>query len=59
LFAWQVKYGAFSTSASLIDRTIQYIRTQEEHHQKLSFKDEFLALLQRHGIGYDERYLWQ
>ena len=59
LFAWQVKYGAFSTSASLLDTTIQYIRNQEEHHQNLSFKDEFRALLERHGIQYDERYLWE
>ena len=58
-FAWQVKYGAFSTSVSLLERTIHYIRTQEEHHRKLSFKEEFLALLQKHGIRYDLRYLWE
>jgi len=37
---------------------IEYIRNQEEHHRKRGFKEEFLILLERHGVEYDERYLW-
>ena len=59
LFSWQVKYGAFSVSASLLEKTIQYIKNQEEHHRKMSFQEEFLALLEKHRIAYDERYLWE
>jgi putative transposase len=58
-FGWQVKYGAFSVSVSQLEKTMRYIRAQEEHHKKLSFEQEFLALLKKHRIAYDERYLWQ
>ena len=58
LFAWQEKYGAFSVSASQLDAVAQYIRGQVEHHRKHTFKEEFVALLNRHGVEYDERYLW-
>jgi REP element-mobilizing transposase RayT len=58
LFAWQEKYGAFSVSVSQLDTLIQYIRDQEEHHRKMTFKEEFLALLKKHRIEFDERYLW-
>jgi REP element-mobilizing transposase RayT len=58
-FAWQVKYAAFGVSTSLLDKTIAYIQTQEQHHRKMSFQEEFLALLKRHRIAYDERYLWE
>ena len=57
LFAWQEKYGAFSVSVSQLDRIIGYIRNQQERHRKISFQDEFLALLKKHRIEYDERYL--
>jgi REP element-mobilizing transposase RayT len=59
LFAWQVKYGAFAVSVSLLDKTIRYIRNQEAHHRKMSFQEEFLALLKKHRIRYDEKYLWE
>ena len=59
LFGWQVKYGAFSVSVSQLDRTIQYIRSQAQHHRKMTFQEEFVALLKKHGIVYDERYLWE
>ncbi len=59
LFAWQEEYGAFSVSVSQLDRTIQYIRGQEEHHRRMTFQEEFLALLNRHRIEYDGRYLWK
>jgi REP element-mobilizing transposase RayT len=58
LFRWQVKHGAFGVSVSQLDKTIQYIRDQEKHHQKISFQEEFVALLKKHRIEYDERYLW-
>jgi len=56
-FEWQVGYGAFSVSASLAERVGRYIRLQEEHHRQVTFRDELIALLQRNGIPYDERYL--
>jgi len=59
LFGWQVKYGAFSVSVSQLDKTIDYIRNQERHHRKMTFQEEFLALLKKHRIAYDERYLWE
>jgi putative transposase len=56
-FDWQAGYGAFSVSASLTEKVRTYIRNQEEHHRRVSFKDELISLLERHGIDYDERYL--
>jgi len=58
LFAWQEKYGAFSVSESRVDAIVQYIKGQEEHHRKMTFQEEFLTLLKKHRIEYDERYLW-
>ena len=58
LFAWQEKYGAFSVGASPLDDLIQYIKSQEDHHRGMTFQEEFLALLQKHRIEYDARYLW-
>jgi REP element-mobilizing transposase RayT len=58
-FAWQTKYGAFSVSQSRVEGIVDYIRKQPEHHQKMSFKEEFLQLLKKHRILYDERYLWE
>jgi len=59
LFAWQEEYGAFSVSVSQLDNTIAYIKGQEEHHRRMTFQEEFLVLLKRHHIEYDERYLWK
>lgn len=58
-FIWQQGYGAFSVSRSAIPDVERYIANQEEHHRKVSFQEEFLALIKRHGIEYDERYLWK
>ncbi|MBI3795903.1 MAG: IS200/IS605 family transposase [Deltaproteobacteria bacterium] len=58
-FGWQTGYGAFSVSQSNASAVLRYIGNQEEHHQKVSFQEEFIAYLQRHGIEYDERYIWQ
>jgi hypothetical protein len=57
-FAWQAGYGAFAVSHSNLDGVKAYIARQEQHHEKRTFQDEFIALLRRHGIAYDERYLW-
>jgi putative transposase len=57
-FAWQAGYGAFSVSESNIASVTRYIATQEEHHQKHSFKEEFLAFLKKNNVAYDDRYLW-
>ena len=58
-FRWQVKYGAFGVSVSQLDKTIQYIKRQEEHHRKMTFQEKFVALLKKHLIDYEERYLWE
>lgn len=57
-FQWQEGYGAFSVSISHIDDTISYINNQKEHHSKQTFQDEYLAILKRHDIEYDDRYIW-
>ena len=58
-FKWQVKYGAFTVSHSQVDRVRRYIRNQEAHHSRISFEEEFKALLKSHRIEFDEKYLWQ
>ena len=57
-FQWQAGYGAFFVSQSNTDQVVEYIANQEEHHRRFDFKTEFRALLDRHGIKYDERYVW-
>jgi REP element-mobilizing transposase RayT len=57
-FEWQQGYGAFSISVSGIERTMAYIRAQEAHHRTKTFQEEFCDFLERHGIEYDERYVW-
>jgi putative transposase len=57
-FAWQAGYGAFSVSQSSKEAVEKYIEHQPEHHRKLTFQEEFIALLEKHGIEYDPRYIW-
>ena len=57
-FAWQAGYGVFSVSQSQIEAVRSYIARQEEHHRKKSFQDEFLLLLKKYRVEYDERYVW-
>jgi putative transposase len=57
-FAWQSGYGAFTVSHSAVDAVKAYILKQEEHHKTQSFQEEFLAMLIKHGIAFDEKYLW-
>jgi REP element-mobilizing transposase RayT len=57
-FAWQRGYGAFSVGPSDLNAVLHYIDTQEEHHRKRTFQDEYRAFLKKYGIEYDERYVW-
>jgi len=58
-FEWQDGYGAFTVSKSQVPDVIEYIKNQREHHSWKTFQDEYLELLQKHGVDYDERYLWR
>jgi REP element-mobilizing transposase RayT len=57
-FDWQEGYGAFSVSASQLPVVIRYIERQETYHRKVSFQQEYLALLKKHGVEYDPRYVF-
>ncbi len=56
--AWQAGYGAFSLGQSQLPALLQYIDNQREHHRRRTFKEEFVAFLERYRIDFDERYLW-
>lgn len=56
-FDWQAGYGAFSYSQSHIERVAKYIMDQEKHHKKKTFREEYIELLKRFNISYDERYV--
>jgi putative transposase len=58
-FEWQEGFGAFSHSRSQLEDVIHYIRTQEEHHKKRTFLDEFEAMLKAFQIEYDPRYMFK
>ena len=58
-FAWQEGYGVFSYSHSQMDRVYHYIMNQQEHHIKQLFRDEYLEILTKFGIEYDERYIFE
>lgn len=58
LFEWQKGYGAFSVSPLAVENVKAYISKQKEHHANVRFEDEYVALLERAGISYDEKYLW-
>jgi putative transposase len=57
-FAWQAGYGAFTVSVSEVPKVRGYVANQEQHHKRLTFEEELVALLRAHGIEFDERYLW-
>ena len=59
LFQWQEGFGAFSYSKSQLDTIIAYINNQEQHHEKKKFRDEYLELLQKFDVEYDEKYLFE
>ena len=57
-FAWQGGYAAFSVSESVIEKTVEYVNRQKEHHQKTSFKDEYIQFLKLYNVDYDDRYVF-
>jgi REP element-mobilizing transposase RayT len=57
-FHWQKGYGAFSIGQSNVERLKQYIRTQKEHHRRVTFQDEYRDFLRRYMVEFDERYVW-
>ncbi len=57
-FSWQAGYGVFSVSHSNVSVVKTYISQQDAHHRKMSFGDEFVALLKKHEIIYDERFIF-
>jgi putative transposase len=58
-FGWQTGYGAFSVSESVRESVFSYIAQQEMHHRRISFQDEFRAILNKHRVRFEERYLWE
>ena len=56
-FSWQRGYAAFTVSQSHVKQVQRYLARQQEHHQKVSFRDEFILFLKANGIEYDERYI--
>jgi putative transposase len=57
-FSWQGGYGAFSVSQSAKESVMAYIASQEIHHRKMTFQEEFRTILMKHGVLFDERYVW-
>src|SRR5665647_1128370 len=58
-FEWQPGFGSFSYSRSHVDRVFMYIQNQENHHKKQTFREEYIEMLIKHSIAYDERYIFQ
>ena len=58
VFFWQRGYGAFSVSPSQLEALLQYIEAQQEHNRTRTFQEEYRELLHRHGVDFDERYVW-
>jgi putative transposase len=56
-FAWQEGYGAFSYSRSQLDRVINYIQHQEEHHKKKTFREEYIEILNKYGVDYESKWI--
>ena len=57
-FAWQRGYGAFSVSPSQLDAVLQYVDGQKAHHRTRTFQEEYRELLRKHGVDFEERYVW-
>ena len=57
-FFWQRGYGAFSVSPSQLEAVLLYVGAQQEHHRTHTFQEEYRELLRRHGVHFDERYIW-
>jgi putative transposase len=57
-FAWQRGHRTFSVSPSQLDAVLQYMDGQKEHHHTRTFQEEYRKLLRKHGVDFDERYVW-
>ena len=57
-FSWQEGYGAFSVSSSNLSAVMRYVQNQEAHHRKIGFEEEFRAILKRHGVEYEPKYVF-
>lgn len=49
-FAWQEGYGGFTVSRSALEQVVEYVKRQKEHHRRMTFEEEFMALLEKHGM---------
>jgi REP-associated tyrosine transposase len=58
-FSWQEGFGAFSYSRSQLGTVIRYVENQQKHHAKKSFREEYVALLEKFGVEYDPRYIFK
>jgi REP element-mobilizing transposase RayT len=58
-FGWQDGYGAFTVSYSQLEQVRRYIQEQEEHHHKMTFQEEFIQFLERHGVEYSPEHIWR
>ena len=58
-FSWQEGYGAFSYSRSQLDNVIKYIENQEKHHKKKTFREEYLEMLKKFDVIYNEKYIFE
>lgn len=58
-FHWQSGYGAFSIGQSSVAALKRYIRTQKEHHRRITFQDEYRKFLKAYKVDYDERFVWE
>jgi hypothetical protein len=57
-FYWQRGYGAFSVSPGRVSAVIEYVANQEAHHRTRSFQEEYRDFMRKHGIAFDESYVW-
>jgi putative transposase len=57
-FAWQDGYGGFTVSKSNLASVATYIQSQRDHHLTKTFQEEYREFLEKHGIDYDERFVW-
>ncbi len=57
-FEWQEGYGSFTYSHGQVDVVFRYIKYQERHHQKETFREEYERILKKYGVNYDEKYLF-
>ncbi len=58
-FAWQTGYGAFSYARSQLEAVVQYIINQPQHHQRRTFREEYMAILEKFDVQYDTKYVFE